>query len=102
MITKEERSIMPQDELLRAVWLLDEFTETYQWISVSDKLPIGKDFEKEIDGEVYHRHVLAQCEDEDIPMCTAYYDTNAWFCACTNQELNVVAWMMLPESYKPD
>lgn len=42
--TKEHRENMTRDELLRAVWLLDEVIEYSRWIPVSERLPDESDY----------------------------------------------------------
>lgn len=37
--TREKRANMTRDELLRAVWLLDDVIESLRWIPVSERLP---------------------------------------------------------------
>ena len=41
-VSREERAAMTRDELLRAVWLLDEWSDRRDWIRVTDRLPEEK------------------------------------------------------------
>lgn len=37
--SQTERASMTHDELVRAIWLLDDVLENYEWIKCSDRLP---------------------------------------------------------------
>jgi hypothetical protein len=44
--SKDERLHMSHDELVRAIWLLDEVLENYEWIKCSDRLPTMKECQR--------------------------------------------------------
>jgi hypothetical protein len=44
--SQEERLKMTHDELVRAIWLLDEILENYEWIMCSDRLPTMKEVQR--------------------------------------------------------
>lgn len=93
--TIEERAAMNHEELLRAVWLLDEVTESFRWIPVTERLPEP------------HTDVLVAVMDvseETSTFIDCLTDNNGTLTWDTfNGALQrVPAWMPLPESYKQD
>lgn len=107
--TREEREAMTRDELLRAVWLLDDVIESMRWIPISERLP-----EEEYLKEEKHRGknavfpVLATIRKKKrfantyTTVDRAFFgkkNNKYVFCNIDVQELDVIAWMKLPEVY---
>lgn len=69
------------------------------WIPVSERLPVGKEFETKAGKRTLYRTVLVQTDSHN--MHTAYYnaDEQVWRDDTGNTGLDVVAWMLLPEMF---
>lgn len=97
--TKEERAAMTHDELLRAVWLLDDVIESKRWIPVSERLP-----EKGVTDPILNDYVEYLCTlkiGDKLSVRFVKFDSNGhWVHWGTNFDENVVAWMPKPEPYR--
>lgn len=97
--TREERAAMSYDQLLRAVWLLDDIIESKRWVPVKERLP-----EKGIIDPIsndYVEYLCTLCVDGKNFVRLVKYDCNGhWVYWGTNFDKNVVAWMPKPETYK--
>lgn len=72
-----------------------------KWIPVSERMPVGKEFEIEAGERTLYRKVIVQTTC--IDMRTAYYnvDEQTWYDDIGNG-LDVVVWRPLPEPYQAD
>lgn len=72
------------------------------WIPVSERLPVGKEFEIKAGKRTLYRTVIVQTASYN--MHAAYYNASeqVWRDDTGIIRLNVVAWMPMPEPYKPD
>lgn len=88
-------------QVVKATAKLQEEQRKHRWIPVSERLPVGKEFELKGGERTMYRSVLVQTASYN--MYTAYYNTamRAW-CDDEGNELYAIAWMTLPEAYKPD
>lgn len=87
-----------------AVQIVEDACEEYNdgWVPCSEYLPVGKEWEfTDVDGEVYHKHVLCQTDDSDVPMVVGFYQEGVWFVADTCDTIRVIAWQPLPQPYEP-
>lgn len=98
-VSKKERTSMKHDELLRAVWLLDDWIEMHDWVPVSERLP--DDIVNPITQDAY---VYPVTVDLGGVTDVRYYS----FCRghWHNQSPKVMddyvlAWMPRPEPYIP-
>lgn len=71
------------------------------WIPCEERLPIGDEYRKLIDGLWYYQHMLVTTNDVDIPMQVGWYcqEDECWY----DQDGFVfypIAWQPLPEPYK--
>lgn len=77
-----------------------ERIKTTQWTLCSERLPIGEEFKKVIDGDVYYKHLLTSSAEDDVPIQVAWYDqeNETWY-DIEGFPFNPIAWMPLPEQY---
>ncbi len=97
--TREERAAMTHDELLRAVWLLDDIIDSMRWIPVLEKLP-----EKGLTDPITNDYVEYLCTlrigDRKSVRLIKFDHNGHWMHGGMNFDENVVAWMTKPEPYK--
>lgn len=69
------------------------------WIPVSERLPVGKEFEIKAGKRTLYRTVLVQTDSHN--MHTAYYNAaeQVWRDDTGIIRLNVVAWRLFPEMF---
>lgn len=72
------------------------------WIPVSERLPVGKEFETKAGKRTLYRTVLVQTASHN--MHTAYYNVaeQVWRDDTGIIRLNVVAWRLLPEMFNEE
>lgn len=71
------------------------------WISCSDRLPVGDNFRKRFDGEYYYKHLLVSVNEEETPICVAYYDQESeQWSDLDGFRITPIAWQPLPKPYK--
>lgn len=98
-VNKEERANMTRDELLRAVWLLDELIEQRNWIPVSKQLPEDRCNPITLDAYVYPVTIdLGGVTDiRYYSFCRGHWHNQS----PKVMDYLVLAWMPRPEPYKP-
>lgn len=105
--TREERANMSKAEMLRSLWLLDDYIGLLEkqlnngWIPCSERLPevCGLGVLLTIENKFQQRKVI-QGFTGYMEMGKLEFHTND---KCTNLEVwNVIAWQSLPESWKEE
>lgn len=97
--TREERAAMTKEELLRAIWLLDDIIEQQTWIPVSDRLPyIG--IIDPITGKYKTYLCTLLIGGEKIVKILMYDRYGRWVDSEINFSKYVIAWMPKPDPYK--
>lgn len=74
-----------------------------KWIPCEERLPIGEEYRKRIDGIWYYKFMLTATNDSDIPIQVGWYsqEDECWY----DQDgfvFRPVAWQPLPTPYKKE
>lgn len=96
--TRGERTAMTREELLRAVWQLDDIVESWRWVPAGERLP-----EEPAPGtdRDFLPSYLVMITGAEQPAVLGYAGGGSWWDAATREYYPVTAWMPLPEPYKP-
>lgn len=92
----------PEDYAIEEAITALEEKKNRRWIPVSERLPVGKEFEIKAGKRTLYRTVLVQTASHNIH--AAYYNTSeqVWRDDTGIIRLNVVAWRLLPKEYIPE
>lgn len=98
-ITDEEK-IAKHDMLSDVMVEIRGQLKVGEWVLCSDKLPIGEEYKKIIEDEIYYKYVLTYV-DEQIPYYIAWYDQEygTWY-DTMGFPFDPIAWQQLPEAYQ--
>ena len=89
--------------LYEAIEIVNQLAEEHKggWIPCSERLPIGKDYTKRIDGVNYYKHMLTATNDIAAPICIGWYDQEdeTWY-DLEGFSYHPIAWQPLPAPYE--
>ena len=70
------------------------------WIPCEERLPIGADYKKRIDGLNYYKYVLVSTNESNTPIFVAWYnqEDETWY-DIAGFVCHIIAWRELPQPY---